>query len=431
MFRFCTWNVCGLSKSIKRDNLATECCNYKMDICCIQETKSKVHEDFILHNRYRLIIMEQKDSWHGGLGFVISPRMQDYVKSYSYISDRVAVLDLVIPTKSGAPINYRLVNAYGPTTPRAQSHPQLVCDFYESLGHAVNVPSRWEYYICGDFNAKLGKVSLEESIQTNIHDHVGRYAVGCRNSNGEHLLNFLMEYDLFACNTAFQHRCRHLTTRTGWMKDWSRPNSSRTVPVYTQIDYILCRTRSKGVLQDARAYAGGTSIYSDHKIVMVRIDLKAPYLIHKKKISRTLYDISHLTNNSITQRAYKSTLDCKVTEVVEATKSQGPSEKLHHLLDAVRLVATDVIGTRRPQQRVSVSNDSVVVDLVSKRKLLRNQLNKNTSEDRSHLRHLINVTQKSIQKRLTELKSPAAYNYPHIRYNILNTHYSNITEQQS
>ena len=410
MFRFITWNVCGLSKSIKRDNLANECLKYKMDIACLQETKSKLHEDLFLHNGYRLIIMEQRDSYHGGLGFIISPRMRDYVKSYSYISDRVAVLDLLIPTKSGAPVHYRMVNAYGPTTPRAQSNPQAVIDFYQSLSHAINVPSRWEYYICGDFNSKLGKVSLEESTETNISDHVGRYAVGRRNSNGEHLLNFLFEHDLFACNTAFQHPCRHMTTRTGWMKDWSRPNSKCTVPVYTQIDYILCRTRSKGVLQDARAYAGGTSIYSDHKIVMVKVDLNTPYLIHRRKPSRILYDISHLTCNSDTQRAYKNTLDHKLASVPEASESVGPSEKLRNLLDTVRSTAVEVVGTRRPQQRVCFSNDAVVVDLVAKRKLLRLQLNSNTSEDRSQLRHLINTTQRSIQKRLTEVKACAAEN---------------------
>ena len=128
--------------------------------------------------------MEQKHSWHGGLGFIISPRMRDYVKSYEYVSDRVAVLDLRIPTKSGGHIFYRIVNGYGPTTPRAQANPQTVSDFYESLSRAVNVPSRWELFICGDFNAKLGKVSLDEASETNISDHVGRYAVGRRNSNG-------------------------------------------------------------------------------------------------------------------------------------------------------------------------------------------------------------------------------------------------------
>ena len=50
------------------------------------------------------------------------------------------------------------------------------------------------------------------------------------------------------------------------------------------------------------------------------------------------------------------------------------------------------------------------LQLVKKRKSLRLQLNTNRSEDRSHLRHLINTTQKSIQNRLKEVKAQAAAN---------------------
>ena len=174
---------------------------YGIDILCIQETKCTVAEELILHNKYKLIITEQKHCRHGGLGFAISPRLQECVKSCSYISDRVAILNLHIPTKSGTPIKCRIVNAYGPTTPRAANNPQLVSHFYDTLNRAIDVPARFELYIMGDFNAKLGKVSLNESQETNISDHVGRYAVGTRNCNGEHMLNFLTEHNLFACNT--------------------------------------------------------------------------------------------------------------------------------------------------------------------------------------------------------------------------------------
>ena len=115
MFRFATWNVRGLTKDHKRSLFSKDCSSYKIDIICLQETKCRNHEDLLLPNNFRLIVMEQKQSRHGGLGFGISSRMFDYVKSYAYISDRVAVLDLQIPTKSGLFTNYRIVNAYGPT----------------------------------------------------------------------------------------------------------------------------------------------------------------------------------------------------------------------------------------------------------------------------------------------------------------------------
>ena len=175
MFNFITWNVLGLTKDFKRSLLANDCSRYGMDIVCLQETKCTAAEDIMLHNKYRLIILEQKHCRHGGLGFVISPRMQNYLKSYSYVSDRVAILNLLIPTKSGIPTHYRIVNAYGPTMQRATNDPQLVANFYSALSRAIDVPSRHEVYILGDFNSKLGKVSRDELMETNISYHVGRY----------------------------------------------------------------------------------------------------------------------------------------------------------------------------------------------------------------------------------------------------------------
>ena len=210
------------------------------------------------------------------------------------------------------------------------------------------------------------------------------------------MLNFLFEYDLFACNTAFEHKCRHMTTRTGWLKDHSRPGK-HTVPVYTQIDYIVCKTRSKCLLQDARAYAGA-KLSSDHKIVMARVDLSTPYLTHKRGPSRTSYDISHLTCNKDTQREYQNSLNSKLGN--DPTGSADcPTERLHSLIDAVKSTALEIVGTCRPFQRKSHSNDSTVVQLSEKRKHLRLQLNTNTSEDRSSVRKIINATTNAIQKR--------------------------------
>ena len=408
MFRFATWNVRGLVKDYKRSLLVQDIQSYKIDIACLQETKCTVNEDVLLHNNVRLIIMEQKNCRHGGLGFVISPKIQKFVKSYGYISDRVAILDLQIPTKSGKPTNYRIVNAYGPTSQRAFQNPQVVQTFYQSLGIACKVPSRFELFVMGDFNSKLGKLSLEESQDPNIPNHVGRFAVGMRNDNGEHLLNFLMEHNLFACNTAFQHKCRHMTTWTGWLKDHSRPNGNHTYPVYTQIDYILCKVRSKGALQDARAYAGA-KLNSDHKIVMARLDLDEPYLTHKRKVARTVYNISNLTCNRETQKAYQNCLNNKL-EHTDVSVSATPSERLINLLSTVKSTAAEIVGTVRPLQRANYSNDSLVVELVHRRKNLRLQLNTNASRDHSQTRTRINKTQKAIQKRLKELKEHAADN---------------------
>ena len=86
-------------------------------------------------------------------------------------------------------------------------------------------------------------------------------------------------------------------------KDWSAGRQSdKTIPIYTQLDYILLRSRSKTILRDCRSYAGAV-LESDHKIVCTRINLSTPYLVHKRKHKRIMYDIPSL-HLSTTKTAY-------------------------------------------------------------------------------------------------------------------------------
>ena len=406
MFNFVTWNVHGLTQEVKQTLLANDAARYEMDIVGLQETKCTKSDDILLHNGYRLILIEQKIGRHYGLGFVISPKMQKYAKSHSYISDRVAILTLQIPTKSGSIINYRIVNAYGPTLQRATENPQEITNFYQALTLAINVPVRYELYLLGDFNSKLGRTNPLELQETSIAEHVGRYAVGTRNSNGEHMLNFLIQHDLFAANTAFPHKSRHITTWRGEVKDWSR-RGHYTIPVFTQIDYIVCRKRSKGILQDARSFAGA-SLRSDHKFVMARLDLGNPHKAFRYRSAKENYDISNLTCNKDTQKLYQQALNRNV-ENLEFSGTAGPQGKLHKLLETVKKTAVGVVGARSPQQAPGHWNDNILTGLVEKRKTALLKLNSsNQSADRSSIRSLVNKTQKSIQKRLKDLKAQAA-----------------------
>ena len=94
-----------------------------------------------------------------------------------------------------------------------------------------------------------------------IPDHLGRFGCGSRNENGKVLLGFIIKNDLFACNTGFQHPCRHRTTRVGkkpipksQRKKLKWRGKDGTINTYVQIDFVLCRTRSKCLLEDSRAY---------------------------------------------------------------------------------------------------------------------------------------------------------------------------------
>ena len=411
LISFATFNIRGLGSQqdnislSKRELLGIDCVNYSVDICALQETKVTDPSTCTLSNGYRLILMEQRDSRHGGLGFCISPRIYEYVISWKYISDRVCYLELELPSRSGKSIRCRVINAYGPHRKLAHDNPQLIENFYGQLKDAMDVPSNVEPFVLGDFNSKLGRRTFSDT-NYGLDRFIGRHGMGNRNDNGDYLLNFLSEFGLFAANTSFQHPSRHTTTYTGWRKDWSAGrNSKKTLPVYSQIDYVLCRSRSTSMLQDARSYAGAQT-YSDHRLVVARVNFSNIYLCYQRKPQPALkYNISELISNKNTQDKYHQSLDRIVTNTIT---SNNPNEDLSHLLESMRSAATESVGVLKKNRLRHHSDDEELKELVDKRHALRQQLNSNQSSDRSRLRSSINQLTNMIQKKIVELQSAEA-----------------------
>lgn len=310
LLSFATFNIRGLGlkqttvHDSKREQLGLDCVRYKVDLCAVQETKVVEPGECTLSNGYRLIWFGQNDGRHGGLGFVLSPRIMNYVVCWKYISDRVCYMDLEFPSRSGKSVRCRIVNAYGPHKKLAHDNPQLVDNFYGQLKDAITVPSNVEIFVLGDFNSKLGRMTHSD-CNYGLNTFMGNYGVGMRNDMGENLLNFLSENHLFATNTSFQHPSRHITTFTGWRKDWSAGRySKKTLPVYSQIDYVLCRVRTKPMLQDSRSYAGCRT-FSDHRLVITRVNFKNISLCYKRKPQSAIkFNTSELASNSATQTKY-------------------------------------------------------------------------------------------------------------------------------
>lgn len=147
-------------------------------------------------------------------------------------------------------------------------------------------------YITGDFNARLGNIKfLKEEHERNFNndfehnisyeDHIGLYGHGKLNEAGEEMINFLIMNSLFACITAFKHKASHTATWSGVNKNTHNGATNR---YYKQIDYILCKTRSKRNLINARSY-GGTYVQSNHKLVTVQLKLDIKYMLFKNKVN--------------------------------------------------------------------------------------------------------------------------------------------------
>lgn len=401
---FGTWNVCGLSTTDRQHFVAEDVDRYNLDILALQETKTRKYLETTLPGHHRLFLFDQKHDRHGGLGFIVNKRFIDCIVSHHQISDRVVYMDFKLQPRKvyQPPCHIRIVNSYSPTNPKSVQNPRLADQFYDELLEAISVPARFEVWMLGDFNAKLGKRTLvdeENGLQANI----GRHGAGRRNENGERLLHFLTANGLFAANTSFSHSSRHITTRTGWIRDRATRKSK---PYFSQIDYILCKSRSKTLLTDARSYSG-TKHRSDHKLVVAKADFSQRFKLYreKRKLQKT-YNTTTLIGSIAAQQQYQQDLHQNIQQAVSdpAFSSNSTVQQFDLLFDRVKEAAVTTVGLREPQRKRNHSSDSQVVSMSEERKQLLQLLNNNEYRDRKALRAKINRLSNDITKRLKKIR---------------------------
>ena len=94
------FNVQGLSSRLKQETLSQDLVAYKVDICCLQETKLTNGLDDI-RNGSRCIC-PPPICRHYGLGFVVSRSHVEQIHRYRSISDCVAVRTLHLTVADSA-----------------------------------------------------------------------------------------------------------------------------------------------------------------------------------------------------------------------------------------------------------------------------------------------------------------------------------------
>ena len=403
VLRFGTWNVCGLAGEARLAHVIQDFEKYHLSVVGIQETKVRSGRIETVPGGHKLILFDQFcGQWHGGLGFLINRDFTGHVKSYKQISDRVAYLDAELPASSpDKPLTHlRLVNCYSPTNPKSILNPQLAQRFYDELNHALDVPARYELWILGDFNAKIGKLHLDHPVY-GINEIMGSYSIGRRNENGQRLADFCITNSLFIANSAFKHSSRHISTRTGWVKE---KKSGCTRPYFSQIDYILCRSRSKSFLTDARAYAG-TTHRSDHKLVIATVHIVGHKLYRRRAVVSRQYDTTTLIASAAARAEYQSELD---QSIAATDSSESTNNDFINLFDNVKLAATKSVGFKPLARKRHHTSDPEIVDMSSDRKNLLNKLNNNSLSIRSGLRKRINRFSADIKHRLKVLRREVA-----------------------
>ena len=178
-----------------------------------------------------------------------------------------------------------------------------------------------------------------------------------------------LHHGLFANNTAFEHTSRHKTSWTQWVKDQNAPvHSTVTKPVYSQIDYVLCKTSAKSLLTDAHCY-GRATLPSDHKPVVACLQFVYIPLVWGQgpMISKALYGVRGLTSDSALQEVYCEDLnDC----VGRIQPSADTSKPLADMLDCVKKSAEATIGRVPTNKTTHYCQDDRVADLSQQQRQL-------------------------------------------------------------
>ena len=239
--------------------------NYKLDICCLQETELTNGMDININDHILICILT--DCRHYGNGFIVSPKWKHNIHKYWNVSDRLDVIQLKlrddeyvceqvnginirlqkVQKKSNVNKLLTIINVYAPTTKKIAENVSKLDEIYTQLATLFNeFKNTSVILIAGDFNAKVGKSKDSEIC-------LGKYSRGTRNNTGQSLIDFCNIHQLFISNSAFKHPARHITTSENHKKD---TKNNKMISIYNQIDYIICQQKQKHILHDSRTYNG-------------------------------------------------------------------------------------------------------------------------------------------------------------------------------
>lgn len=411
-FSIGSFNVRGLTKNFKQQQLARDAKRYGVDLVCLQELKIKHGDVKSIDNNYNLVALPTTQKAYGN-GFLISKNLR--VHRLWKVSDRICVIQLVMkeppqvnnetpPTKYKTILNgstmkimkqppkytVTIINVYGPTTKRVIHQIDELDQFYTQLSDLVNSFSNLSTamtFVAGDFNAKIGK-RVDELC-------MGNFSRGRRNNSGEMCLNFCEMNQLFVCNSAFRHPARHITT---WSREYFDKTTRKKVVSYNQIDYILMSQNQKHILTDSRSYSG-TETQSDHRLVVSRLDAKW-FKIYKNKPtvqhSTKRFNTDQLTSSTEVKEQYQNLLSDR--------HQNAPDDinKWERLKSIITTTAEETIGYKpHNKNHQNRSHDNEIHELSLQKKQLHIQSQNSTNyETVQNLKHQCNQISHDIRSKI-------------------------------
>ena len=408
IFKLGTFNVRGLTKDVKQNQLSKDMTRYGLDVACIQETKvTLLVNKEVGENR---LICNESVSGHYGLGFMVAPRWKDHIHRFWRVNDRISVLQLqtneskrrkmegekyssqligmkLIISKQ-EPIDHmiNIINVYAPTSDKVAKDKREVEEMYSEIEKLLKKFKKMKSsvtMVAGDFNAKVGRKLNEEKC-------LGNYSNGKRNQSGQLLTEFCERNELFISNTSFQHPTKHRTT---WSQQRIEKNSNTVKNVYNQIDYVLVEGNKKQCLIDARSYAG-TETFSDHRLVITKIQADWTELyrkINKRKQEQTKkVNTRRLITEEDTRKKYSTALDERIEYL----------DTWEELSEACQKTAEEVLGFVEKEKPREVKDEKISKMSSEQRDIKMKMMKEKDPETLQQLKEGRKKIQKAIKKEI-------------------------------
>ena len=335
--RIGTWNTRGLLEESKLKALERDLNRYNLDILTVQETHRRGTDRILIGKNYTLYHTGPTTHSHHGVGIIVK---NQYKGNFRIISDRICHLDIELSNRD----KLTIIAAYAPTLTNSNKNPSVADNFYTDLQNSINsLPNRNHIFIGIDSNAQLG--TGKDNIFPN---NVGNFGKGNLNSNGERLGQFIVNNNLIATNTFFDHKLKHRVT-------WHHPDKNpkyidkksglpRRNPIRNQIDFILTKQKLKPLIQDSRSYCG-TETESDHNLVICKCSEIKPYKIYKEnKDKPQKLNLENLKNKEIKTK-YQKELETKL-EDIDITQTNWTD-----VAKIIKETAKDTLGTNSNKQK--------------------------------------------------------------------------------
>lgn len=402
--KIATWNLQGkMSEPLHRDRLFQELSSRQVHVAALQETHFQPNKDFpsvFDEAQGKLICLNPPSDVNKrqqyGLGFYVAADLVPHIHGMRSISNRIGVLRLKLNKTKSKSSYITIINAYAPTMKCTQTTPKATDEFYEQLYHTYEMYKNSSLMIMGgDFNAKLGMKRPDDIDETII----GKYGKGYRNENGKRLASFLQQSNYLAANTCFQHPMRHRST---WRSSVLKNSLGKLM--YNQIDYVLVPQRlalRRHLLLDARSYSS-QSFESDHKVVIVKMDLTALYKCPKKipKDRCHSYDSKLLNSLDVTYRenfeAEMTRLTADLSSAIET--ADAPRRVYNRLVKAFHKAATRTLPRQPKGAGLSPAyiNDPELESLSNRQRNLRRRLE--SCRSTTHVDHLRKIRHNVVNK---------------------------------